>query len=145
MSSTKGFIQSALLFVVALVAVPIALFLYHGGPGGNGTLAHLELPDGSEYKVTQRYNWSFEPYTVSFLMRSKGGNWGWCYIDHEADRWRDVEMTYEDSTDIVLVTRAGTPCARLDRKRKAFWMDNGSFSRELDAPQSEAGQGAWSP
>lgn len=131
----KGCIRCVLYFIAVLVGVPITIFLYHTAPGGGGTLAHLELPDGSEYKVTQRYNWSMEPYTVSFFMRSKGGNWGWFYIDHEADRWRNVNITYDASTDIILVKKSGTPCARLDRKRKTYWMDNGSASWEADVPQ----------
>lgn len=138
-SRVKSAIQSAprssLLFIAALLAVPILLSLFYGGLIGSSTLAHLELPDGSEYKVTQRYNWSMEPYTVSFFMRSNGGNWGWFYIDHEADRWRNVNITYDASTDIILVTKSGTPCARLDRKRKTYWMDNGSASWEADVPQ----------
>lgn len=145
MKSNQGYIQAALLFLVALVAVPISYLLYHGGPGGSGTLAHLELPDRSEYKVSQSYNWSSEPYAVSFYMRSKGGNWGWCYIDHEATRWREVEMTYDAAAAIIQVTESGTPRASLDRKRKAFWIDNGSINRETTAPQQEAGQGAHPP
>ncbi len=41
-------------------------------PGGRGVLASLRLPDGSEYMVAQRCNWSAEPYTVAFSMRSWG-------------------------------------------------------------------------
>lgn len=141
MKSNQGYIQATLLLLIALMAIPLSYLLYHGGPGGSGTLARMELPDGSEYKVTQHFNWSMEPYTVSFWMRSKGGKWGWCYIDHEATRWRDVAMTYDTSADLIMVTGSGTSRARLDRKRKAFWIENGSFSREVDAPQSEAGPG----
>lgn len=121
----------------AVFGLIVALFLFFGGPGGSGTLAHLQLPDGSEYKVTQQYNWSVEPYTVGFQMRKGEGPWGWCYIDHEASRWRNVIMVHDPGIDSIVVTENGTRRAVLDRKRGTFWMDNGSFSRELPAPQME--------
>ncbi|WP_265593167.1 hypothetical protein [Verrucomicrobium sp. BvORR034] len=58
-------------------------------------VASLRLPDGSEYMVVQKCNWSLEPYTVGFYMRSPDGPWGWCYIDHQATRWRNVVMTHD--------------------------------------------------
>ena len=113
-----------------------AVFLYDSGPGGSGNLASLRLPDGSEYLVSQNYNWSSEPYTVSFYMRSAGGPWGWCYIDHEASRWRKVSMTYDAASDSVLVTERGISRARLDRRRGSFWIDNGDIKRDVAAPQT---------
>ena len=85
--------------------------------------------------VTQRCNWSAEPYTVEFFMRSPGSPWGWCYIDHEANRWRAVAMTYDSASDTVVVTERGIRRAALNRTRSAFWIDNGSIRRELAAPQ----------
>ena len=112
------------------------IFLAIVQPGGSGILASLRLPDGSEYMISQRCNWSAEPYTVSFFMRSPGGAWGWCYVDHEATRWKDVAMTYNVAADVVLIAERGTIRASLDRKRNAFWIDNGSINRESDAPNS---------
>ena len=123
--------------VVALLLAAGALFLVVVQPGGSGQLASLQLPDGSEYVVAQRCNWSTEPYTVSFYMRSPEGEWGWCYIDHQATRWSDVKLTYDSDKDEVVVTERGKRRAVLDRKRSMFWLDNGSFQRELEAPQSE--------
>ena len=117
-----------------LIAIAAGLFFLVVQPGTSGVVASLRLPDGSEYMVTQRCNWNPEPYTVSFYMRS-AGPWGWCYIDHQANRWHDTAMTYDPVTDIVTVTERGTWQAALDRKRSMFSIGDGKPKRELAAPQ----------
>jgi len=118
-----------------LLAIVVGLFFLIVQPGNSGVVASLRLPDGSEYMITQRCNWSAEPYTVAFYMRSPGGKWGWCYIDHEANRWRDVALAYDAATDVVTVTRRGIWQAALDRKRSTFALGEGKPNRELVAPQ----------
>jgi hypothetical protein len=105
-------------------------------PGGSGVAGSLRLPDGSEYMVVQRCNWSAEPYTVAFYMRSADGPWGWCYIDHQATRWRDVAITHDPDSDLVTVTERGVWKVALDRKRSAFSIGDGKPKREVPAPQS---------
>lgn len=119
-----------------LLAIVAGLFLLIIQPGSSGVLASLCLADGSEYMVTQRCNWSVEPYTVAFYMRPPGGKWGWCYIDHEANRWRDIAMTYDASSDTVTVTKRGIWQAALDRKRNTFALGDSKPDREQAAPQS---------
>ena len=97
--------------------------------------ASLRLSDGSECMVTQRCNWGPEPYTIAFYMRSPGGKWGWCYIDHQANRWRDVTMTYNTNSDVITVTKRGLWQAALDRKRSTFAIGDGKPKRELAPPQ----------
>jgi hypothetical protein len=115
-----------------LVLLAVAAFVVVIQPGSSGVVASLRLADGSEYMVTQRCNWSPEPYTVSFYMRTSGGKWGWCYIDHEANRWRDVAMTYDTNADVVTVTVRGKWRAALDRKQSTFTLGP---KRILAAPQ----------
>jgi hypothetical protein len=115
--------------------VLFVLYLWDlGRPGGDGVLASLSLPDG-EYMVVQRYNDWREPYSVSFYMRSPGGDWGWCYIDHQASRWRRVSMKHDASSDTVIVTKWGVKRAALDRGRNMFWIAKRKFTREVPAPQ----------
>jgi hypothetical protein len=118
-----------------LLLLLIGAFVVVIQPGSSGVVASLRLADGSEYMVTQRCNWSAEPYTVSFYMRAPGGKWGWCYIDHEANRWRDVTMTYDTNADLITVTERGTWQASLDRKRGVFAIGEGRPKREVAAPQ----------
>ena len=102
-------------------------------PGGSGVVASLQLPDGSKYMVTQRCNWSLEPYTVSFYMRSQNGQWGWCYIDHQATRWRNVQLIYDSNRDVIDVTEDGTWKAAQIAKKAHLQLVMVSQARELRA------------
>ena len=124
------------LWIFGSIAVLIALaFLAIVQPGGSGVIASKILPDGSEYKVVQTCNWSVEPYTVSFYMRSPGQKWGWCYMDHEASRWWDASLSYDPNEDMIVVTEGGKLRARLDRKQQIFWTDNDGIRPGRIAPQ----------
>lgn len=123
------------IIVSVFIAIVAALVLLVMQPGTSGVVASLRLPDGSQYMVTQRCNWSPEPYTVAFYMRSAGGPWGWCYIDHQADRWRDAAMTYDPTAEVITVTERGAWQAALDRKRSMFSIGDGKRKRELAAPE----------
>ena len=112
----------------------IAGFLVIVQPGSSGVIASLRLAEGSEYMVTQGCNWSPEPYTP-FYMRFSGGKWGWRYIDHQANRWRDVTVTNDTDSELVTVTERGIWQAALDRKRGTFAIGDGQPKRELAAPQ----------
>lgn len=122
---------------VSIGVVLAVMFVAIVQPGGDGILGSVKTSDGSEYVVEQRCNWGAEPYTVSFYMRSTDGNWGWCYIDHEASRWKDVEVFYDDEADEIVVTERGVRRASLDRATKTFWIDNGSIRRDVIAPQAD--------
>ena len=105
------------------------------GPGGDGIIAHLTLPDQSEYLVTQTWNNDIgEPYTVAFYFRTKGGPWGWCYIDHEDTRWFRAELRHNSTKNSVEVFKGRELRAELFRTRQTFAL-YGSFNRELAAPQ----------
>ena len=116
-------------------------FLWFCGTMWNGTLVSLKLPDGSEYKITQTYNWSFEPYTIDLFMRSHEGPWGWCYVDHQAKRWQKVAMVHAMDTDSIVVTENGTLRVMLNRKEGFIRVNNGMGTFERPAPEREAGKG----
>jgi len=118
-------------FLLLLLILLVAIIQ----PGPSGVVASLRLADGSEYMVTQRFNWSAEPYTVAFYLRSPGGQWGWCYIDHEAMRWRNVALKHDPNTDVITVTKGGIWQAAFNRKRSTFALGDGKPKRELAAPQ----------
>ena len=127
-----------LCWSVALIGALLGVaFLAIVQPGGDGVLGATKTPDGSEYVVEQKCNWSVEPYTVSFYMRSPNGKWGWCYIDHEAKRWKDVEVYLDEAANEIVVTEQGTRRATLDRTSNKFRMDNGSIHHGVIAPQEE--------
>lgn len=106
------------------------------GPGGDGVLATVKLADGTECALTQEWNgwgsWA-EPYTVSFWVRQRPEDpWGWCYLDHEATRWRDASLRQDGDRSDVLVFRG-------DELRGALSLERGTF-RPVDRPDGE-----WAP
>lgn len=123
---------------IALIGALLGLaFLAIVQPGGDGVLGRVQTPDGSEYAVEQTCNWSIEPYTVSFNMRSPDGQWGWCYVDHEASRWKDVQVTYDVASDHIVISERGIQRATLDRRTKVFRIGNGYNRSDISAPQEE--------
>lgn len=78
-----------------------------------------------------------EPYTVGFYMRAAGADWGWCYLDHEAGKWRNVEMVHDPASDEIIIVEQGIRKATLDRKRRIFTLNHGSNTRGLPAPQDD--------
>jgi hypothetical protein len=134
----RKFILISIFCLGGLAGVVVAAFLAMVQPGGSGVLASMRLADGSEYMVTQTCNWSAEPYTVAFYLRSGAEEpWGWCYIDHEAGRWREVKMSHEASTDTLMVTERGVLRATLERRTGRFWI-NAGITRDVIAPQSQS-------
>lgn len=130
----KTYLKITLAMVALGAAIIAVAFLAIAQPGGSGVIASKTLPDGSEYQVVQTCNWSAEPYTVSFYMRSPGKNWGWCYIDHESPRWRETSLSYDPNSDQIFVKEGGKLHARLDRKQQTFWIDT---HRGVSAPQDD--------
>jgi|TARA_B110000914_G_C15231390_1_gene339783 hypothetical protein len=138
MKKKTNVLSRVLLWVViSICSIIVVAFLAIIQPGGDGVLGRIKTQDGSEYLVEQSCNWGFEPYTVSFYMSDPDGNWGWCYIDHEASRWKDVEVSYDAHSNQVIVTEKGVKRASLNCKTKVFWIDNGSIRRDLVAPQDD--------
>lgn len=119
-----------------VIAVLIGMGWFYLGPGGDGVLAKLELDDGSKFMVTQQYNGGWvEPYTVSFYISMPDGTWGWCYIDHEAIRWWNTSLKYDEATDSLQVMNGSKLAAVLDRKKKTFTHMTFRSPSELKAPQ----------
>ena len=127
----------ASLVIAVVFAVLLSAGLRACGPGGSGILDQLELSDGSEYLLTQRWNGFVEPYTVSFYFKLGGGQWGWCYIEHEDTRWFHAELLHDADTNSVKIYRDGALRAELflDRQVFALYGANTQQRREVDAPQ----------
>ena len=132
----KKIIQLSFYGIIATVLLVSTLLLLIIQPGGSGVVASLQLPDGSKYVVTQRCNWSLEPYTVSFYMRSQNGQWGVVLYRSSSNSLRNVQLIYDSNRDVIDVTEDGTWKAALNRKEGTFAIGNGKPMRELRAPQS---------
>lgn len=92
------------LILFCLVLTFVLLVLRSVGPGGDGVIAELQLPDGSHLEVSQKWNgwesWS-EPYTVSLHTLEEDGSWKWHYVDHEAGRWYKGRLEHNESAGTV--------------------------------------------
>ncbi len=130
--------KAVLLTLLGFSLLPSAVRVFWlCGPGGDGAVAELERPDGTNYRVTQKWNdWS-EPYVVSFYRRGSDGRWGWCYIDHQTIRWRAVSLNFDEAKDCVRLFEDGRLRAQYLESGSKFSLfgSDGSLIRTLDAPQ----------
>lgn len=126
------------------LAASLALAVWSGiqvvrsaGPGGDGVLARVVTTEGVECVVTQRWNDWAEPYTVEFFSRDRDGDWGWCYIDHESDRWWSCELVEDGDTGAVRLLERGRLRAEYDPRQQTFSLCDaaGRVRHTLDAPQ----------
>jgi len=125
------------------LAASLALTLWVGvqvvrqaGPGGDGVLARVVTKDDVECVLTQRWNDWAEPYTVEFFLRSGGGEWGWCYVDHESDRWWNCELVEDEDSGRVRVLERGRLRAEYDSRDRTFtrYDASGAVVRTDEAP-----------
>jgi hypothetical protein len=127
--------RRAILTVAAVVFVGVfGVVFYYLGPGGTGVLSRLTLPDGSEFRLIQRYNYSTEPYTIDFFFRLPNAPWGWCYIDHQDNRWRTGRLQFNGAKKAVEVYCGADLRAEYFTDRHTFALYSHSL-RELPAPQ----------
>lgn len=128
--------KNAWFFILGSLFTLSLPLLYFCGPGGSGTVGSIKLDDGSLFKVVQKYTYNAtEPYEIGFYMKLDGKPWGWCYIDHEALRWRQAQLIHDETQQSIKVYKG-------DQLRGEYFMEKETFAlykkhtRELDAPQS---------
>lgn len=132
--------SSRRVLAAAVGALALLVFACMGGglasilPGGSGIVAELALPDGAQFMVAQKANYSLEPYTVSFFYKEPGAPWGYCYLDHEDTRWWSGKLVHDPNKNRVLVYRGAAEVASLDRENSSFTLHR--WNRTLPAPQS---------
>ncbi|MGE3312015.1 MAG: hypothetical protein AB7O66_18785 [Limisphaerales bacterium] len=66
-------------------------------------------PTGVEMAVIQKYNWSGEPFTTSFVYRRPGTNWAWCYFDHQDNHWGYSQVVLDTNRGVATFLRDGRP------------------------------------
>jgi hypothetical protein len=128
--------RRATAFLILLAAAMLAWMLAYWsgfGPGG-GVIGRLALADGTEFRLIQRFNWTGEPYTVDFYVRSPDQPWGWCYIAHQDTRWKNGRLHYNTEKHSVEVYRGQELRAQYFTDKKTFAL-YAEWQRELPAPQ----------
>ena len=73
----------------------------------NGTriIADEILPDGTRFIVTQRCNWSAEPFTTACYYQKPGQPWGWYYYDHQDLYWNHAPTKVDPEAKQLSILR----------------------------------------
>ncbi len=66
-------------------------------------------PRGVEMCVIQKFNWSGEPFTTSFVYKRPGTNWAWCYYDHQDWHWGSSPVVVDTNRGVAIFYRDGRP------------------------------------
>lgn len=66
-------------------------------------------PDGTEMCVVQQFNWSFEPFTTTFVFHKPLGPWQGFYYDHQDDYWGRSRASLDPVTQTAVFYRGGAP------------------------------------
>lgn len=85
-------------------------------------------PTGVEMCVIQKFNWSGEPFTTSFVYRRPGTNWAWCYYDHEDLHWGMSPVVVDTNRGIATFYRDGRPALSFEWATEVYRRGNTVWS-----------------
>ena len=103
--------------VVALVAVAPLVIRRMSEPR---VIARAVAPDGTEFCVVQKFNWSPEMFTTSCYYRKPGGLWGWLYFDHQDSYWDRGRAVVDPAAKRVNLHRGGALVATFDWETEKY-------------------------
>src|SRR5687767_13790061 len=127
----------ALLLMLAVFGLVAGIALAFRHLNRPRIVAHAVAPDGSEFCVVQRCNWSGEPFTTSCFSKTPDGRWGWYYYDHEDWYWAFGRAEVNPAAKRISVYRGDNVTATYDWESKTFQLLRSDFPhRQLTEPQS---------
>ena len=129
---------------MVLLFLGLCLFFVRGCmPGGDGIIARIKAPDGTEMCVIQTYNGNFaEPYTVGFYYHKPGKPWGWFYYEHEDTRWFSGKITLSENGKLAHVQSDNEEVAQFEIPTESFTIAR--WKRTLSPAQEWMPEG-WKP
>lgn len=83
----------------------LIFFVWH--INGTRIIADANLPDGTRFIVTQKCNWSGEPFTTACYFKNQEGRWGWYYYDHEDIYWNRAPIHIDPDSRTLTISRNG--------------------------------------
>ena len=125
----------AIVLLLLGLTLLCALLAWH--VSGPRLVAQAVAPDGTEFFVVQRCNWSGEPFTTGFHYRTPAGQWGWCYYDHQDDYWGRGQVIWDEQTNRATIMRKGKPAITFDWKTETYVL--------LRWNRTNVGAQSWSP
>ena len=120
--------------IIILLVAAIALFIRH--IDGPRIVARAIAPDGTEVCVVQTCNWDLEFFTTSCYYRRPGGQWGWCYYDHEDWYWGRGLAVVDTAARRISIYRRGQVTVTFDWESERFRLLRADFPhREFTGAQ----------
>lgn len=125
-----------------LLALGVATLLLVRHVAGPRVVARLAAPDGTEMCVVQQFNWSFEPFTTSFVYRRPGAPWGRFYYDHQDDYWGSSRAVLDTNRGVAIFYRGNTKAIDFSWATETYTLHRST--RTVTGAQWQM-PGDWSP
>ncbi|MEJ0088629.1 MAG: hypothetical protein WDM80_02600 [Limisphaerales bacterium] len=137
-------IKSFLVLIIILLSIGFYFFIVRGFlPGGDGIIARINAPDGTEMCVIQTYNGiTGEPYTVGFYYHKPGKPWGWFYYEHEDTRWFSGKITLNENGKLAHILCENEEVAKFEIPTESFTISR--WKRTVSPAQEWMPEG-WKP
>jgi hypothetical protein len=135
-------LRTQILLIVSAFAVIFLSVLFVRRIDGPRVVARAVAPDGTEMCIVQKFNWSAELFTTSFVYRKPGGTWGWLYFDHQDDYWRTSRVSLDTNAGVAVFHRGNAPAITFAWATETYTMHR--WNRTMTGPQSRLPAG-WSP
>ena len=103
-----------LILAAAALAIVLGVLTFVAHLTGPRVVGQAVSPEGVEMCVVQRYNWSGEPFTTSFVFRKPGKNWGWFYFNHQDSYWGNSRVVMNPSNQTAVFYRGTAPAVTFD-------------------------------
>jgi hypothetical protein len=125
-----------------LIVIAVLMVVHIGSPR---IVASAVAPDGTEFCIVQRCNWSAEPFTTSCYYRKPGGRWGWFYYDHEDWYWDKGHVEVDLAAKRIGVYRRGLVTVTFDWESETFQLLRPDFPHRKQVGTGTFMPEGWSP
>lgn len=134
--------RAPVITLSGLVALVALVWLLIGHLDGNRMICRGMLPDGSEFCVLQRCNWSAEMFTTAFYHKPADGNWHWYYYSHQDTYWGGARIEFDTNAAVARIVRGETVAITFNWRLAEYRLYQGSFSGPRTGQPMPAG---WTP
>jgi hypothetical protein len=104
-------------------------------------VARVVTPDGVEACLLQKFNYSGEPFTTSFVFHKPGGPWKWFYYDHQDWYWGSAHVVLNTTSNEMVIYRGKDRAITFDWNKELYTLHRRNDRRD-DPSSLPAG---WSP
>jgi hypothetical protein len=127
-----GLIAFATFVAIVLVVRPIV---------SPRIICRATAPDGTEMSLVQKFNWSGEPFTTSFVYRKPGDAWRWFYYDHQDDYWGSSRVVLNTNANTAVFYRRSLPAVTFNWNTASYTLHRRNTTNSPGSPMP----GGWSP